>query len=513
MLSRRTLVHLLVFTAGAATMGVEMCASRLLAPFFGNSLPVWAVIIGLLLTYLAAGSALGGRIADRKPEPALLFETAAWASASIVIAPVLAPSILRLSVTGFAQYGAGPLLGSFFGAMILFAAPVTLLGSLSPFAIRLSVEQTGACGTAAGSIYATSTAGSLIGTFVTVFTLIPTFGTRRAMLALSLSLLSMAVMGLLQIARRKVLPYLLLLAAILALFFWSHGPIKATEGMIYETESAYNYIQVSREREEIVLRLNEGEGLQSVYQPGRVLTGYVYDYFLLAPLFRSGHDQPAVHSLCVLGLGAGTTARQYSSVYGPIPIDGVEIDPAITRVAEQYFDLVLPNLNIFVEDGRYFLLHHPRRYDVVLVDTYIPPYIPFQFTTEEFFREVRDHLNPDGVLATNVARTETDHALVDAIASTLKSVYPAVFVVETLGNLNSVIVATLQPINLTGLEARFAQLSDPSLSDVAARCSGRIWEFTQPNREPFTDDHAPVEQMVHAMLADYISSLRQQEVP
>ncbi len=172
--------------------------------------------------------------------------------------------------------------------------------------------------------------------------------------------------------------------------------------------------------------------------------------------------------------------------------------------ARRFFDLNLPNLNVIVEDGRFFLASSKQFYDVIIIDAYRPPYIPFQLTTVEFFRQVRDHLTPDGVVAINVARTETDYTLVDAIASTVKAVYPSVYIVDPLGNLNSVVIASRQPSELRVITARLSQLSDPYLSNVALRARGRIREFTTPNREILSDDHAPVEQIVHAIVARYL---------
>ncbi len=502
--SRHLVLYLLVLVGGAATMGVEMCASRLLAPYFGNSLPVWGLLIGLLLACLAIGYFLGGRFADRYPQASLLYRLTAWTGFLIGLVPYLAHPLLRCALIGFASYQAGAILGSLLSVLALFAVPVILLGCISPFAVRLSMENTTSSGNVAGHIYALSTVGSLIGTFASVFLLIPNLGTRRTILAISLSLLTLAIVGLVQTVGRRALPYVLLLALLLALQFFPLGAIKPTEGLIYEMDSAYNYIQVLRNGEGVILKLNEGEGIQSAYNPDQVLTGYVYDYFLLVPFFRSQQPAPPVASLCLIGLAGGTTARQYSAVFGAIPIDGIEIDPAMVEVGQRFFGLNLPNLRIAVEDGRYYLAHSRQFYDVILIDAYCPPYIPFQLTTVEFFRQVREHLTPDGVMAINVARTETDYTLVDAIASTLQAVYPSVYIVDTLGNLNSVVIASPLPGNLSTITARLASLTDPLLQDVASRAAGRIREFRMPNREVLSDDHAPVEQIVHAIVARYL---------
>ncbi len=503
MASERAILYAMVAVAGVATMGVEMGASRLLAPYFGDSLPVWGVLIGLLLAYLAIGYVLGGRLADRHPHASMLYRIAAWSGFLVGVVPYLSRPILRFAASAFARYQTGAVLGSLLGVLALFGVPVALLGCISPFAIRLSVESKDSSGGAAGRIYALSTLGSLVGTFGSVFVLIPAWGTRRTFFVLSVGLLATALMGLAQAYRQRVLVYLLLLAAIVALQFLPAGAIKPTQGLIHELDSAYNYIQVLREDEALVLKLNEGEGIQSAYRPGQVLTGYVYDYFLLVPFFRSEASSP-VANLCLIGLAAGTTARQYSAVFGPIPIDGVEIDPAIVHVARQFFDLKLPNLRVIIQDGRYYLANSNQRYDVIAIDAYRPPYIPFQLTTAEFFGQVRDHLTHHGVVAVNVARTETDYALVNAIAGTMKTMYPSVYVVDTLGNLNSIVIATKQPTDLRVIEEQLAALSDPVLRDVVQRASGRVWEFAKPVGTVLSDDHAPVEQIVHAIAARYL---------
>ncbi len=509
---RRVVQYVLVFTSGAATMAVEMCASRLLAPYFGNSLPVWGVVIGMLLAYLSLGYFLGGRLADRHPLESLSFRLAAWAGFFIGLIPYLARPILRYSASGFAQYQAGPVLGSLLGILILFAVPVVLLGCVSPFAIRLSIETAASAGRTAGHVYALSTAGSLLGTFASVFWLIPTFGTRSSMCIISLSLLGTAIVGILVVGGRGALLFALLLASILALQLLPLGAIKPTEGMIYEADSAYNYIQVLRNGEELVLKLNEGEGIQSSYSPRQVLSGYVYDYFLLAPFFRAGEYSPPLTSMCLVGLAGGTTARQYSAVFGDVPIDGIEIDPSIVEVGRRFFGLDLPNLQITVADGRYYLAHSTQQYDVILVDAYHPPYIPFQLTTVEFFRDVQAHLTPDGVVAINVARTETDYSLVTAIASTLKALFPSVYVMDPLSNLNSIVIASRQPTQLPAVTTRLSGLSDRILTNVAQRAEGRISAFAQSDQIVLTDDRAPVEQIVHAIMVRYLLGYRTEEV-
>ena len=165
-------------------------------------------------------------------------------------------------------------------------------------------------------------------------------------------------------------------------------------------------------------------GLHSIYNPNQLLTEGPWDYFMLGPFFNKNQKPADVRSLALIGLAGGTTARQVTQVFGPIPIDGVEIDPKIVEVGREYFHMDAPNLNVIVEDGRYFLKTTENRYDVIGVDAYRQPYIPFQLTTKEFFQESFDHLNDNGVMVLNAGRYGTDYRLVHAIATTMKAVFP-----------------------------------------------------------------------------------------
>lgn len=498
-------IPLLVVTVGGmVTMGTEMCASRLLAPYFGNSLPVWGVLIGLLLACLAVGSFLGGRLADRSPHEALLYQLAGWSGTAIGVIPWVSTPVLRSVASGLATLPLLSLLEAFGGVMALFTLPMVLLGCLSPFVLRLSLREVGSGGNVAGRISALGTLGSLIGTFGTVFVLIPGLGTRRSMVILGMSLVLMALLGQRRQHSRWAGVWLVVCLALAGLILLPSGSIKPSSGLLYEHDSLYNYVQVLRDGDQIVLKLNEGEGIQSVYEPGQVLSGYVYDYFLLVPYFRSRSGFPP-ESVCLIGLAGGTTARLFTEVFGPLAIDGVEIDAAVVEASRRYLNLDLPNLRITIMDGRQFLTGNPGRYDVVLLDAYNPPYIPFHLTTHEFFTLVYEHQSEDGVLGINVAHLEADDALVTAVAATVASVYPSIYVIETQSGLNSVVVASRRATDWSELSARLSAVNIAAVKQVVQRSEGRIKPFVPTGEPVLTDDHAPVEQFVHAMLVRYLA--------
>ncbi len=490
-------LKLLVFLCGFATLGIELAASRLLRPFFGDSILIWANIIGLILIYLTLGYYLGGRWADRDPRAATLYRAIAWAGFAIGLLPFIARPFLQLATPALEQFNAGLGFVSFGGALILFGVPVTLLGCVSPFAIRLSARDVLKTGTTAGTLYALSTLGSILGVFVTVFVLLGTLGTRGTFLAFSFALLIAAIIGIWRDAGRgRAARYALLLfvIAILAALD-SSGVVKPSAGLIAETESPYNYIQVVKDGDWFLLTVNEGQAYQSAYRPDRTLTGGIWDLFLIAPYFSSP-DAP--RNLLMIGLAAGTVARGYTDIYGAIPIDGVELDPAIIAAGRAYFAMNQPNLRAIADDGRNYL-RRAGQYDVIALDAYRQPYIPFHLTTVEFFRETRAHLSPRGVVALNAARTKSDYRLADALAATMRQVFPSVYLVDHPNDANTLIVATNQPTTRADFRANLAQLRDPRLLTIAAQIASntRVASQTAPI---FTDDHAPVENLINDII-------------
>src|SRR2546425_12459616 len=193
--SRRLLLPL-VFVSGMASLAVEFGASRLLAPYFGPSLYVWGVLIGLILVYLSAGYVIGGRLADRHPRADLLYQITAWAGLWIGVIPLLSYPILLASQQGFRDLSVGLVAGTLLAVVLLFAVPVTLLGCVSPFAIRLLLKDVATGGNTAGRVYALSTAGSILGTFLPVFWFIPTYGTRPTIEAFGLALVVISALAL-----------------------------------------------------------------------------------------------------------------------------------------------------------------------------------------------------------------------------------------------------------------------------------------------------------------------------
>ena len=490
-------------------MAAEFGASRLLGNIFGTSNPVWAVIIGLILVYLTAGYFIGGRWADRSPHPKTMFAIIAWGAFTLGIVPYIAGPVLRLAANAFDNLQVGILAGSFAGVLVLFTVPVTLFGMVSPFAIRLSMSDADKAGNVSGTIYGISTIGSFIGTFLPTLLLIPTIGTTRTFLLFSVLLLLVALVGLgLSAGRRLVLLYSLMIAALVTLaFFAGGGSIKRSNGQVYETESAYNYIQVIEQNGTDYLRLNEGQGVHSEYNPMTLEYGGPWQQFLVGPFFYADRTPEDISRIAIVGLAAGTTARQAAAVFPNVVIDGFEIDPKIVEVGRKYFDMNLPNLHVIIQDGRWGLATSSEKYDLICVDAYRPPYIPPHLTTQEFFQIVADHLNPEGTVVINVGRAPGDRRLIDGLATTLKTSFASIYVMDIPYSFNSMIYATLQPTELVNLERSLTSLiasqkTTPLLIDSIKLTLANIQPAPQTTIV-FTDDRSPIEWITNTLILNF----------
>lgn len=502
------LIRLIVFAGGMTSVGTETSAARLLAPFFGESTLIWANIIGFTLTFLALGYWVGGKVADRYPRAWLLYTATTVAAIWAGLTPIISRPLLARSLVAFSDLSVGAFYGSLVGILLILAVPITLLGFVSPYAIRLSVQDVSHTGETSGGIYALGTVGSIAGSFLPTLLLIPWVGTVRSFLILGMLLLIPSVIGLLRLRHVPLAFTSVALGIAMVIASMSYDPTSIRPAQagefVYETESQENYIQVTKSGDRYMLSLNDGHATHSVYDPHEELTGGPWDYFMLGPLFSALKEPARLDNALLIGLAGGTVAKQLTEAYGPVPIDGVEIDPEIARVGREYFDMTELNLNVIIQDGRYTLRTSGKTYDLIGVDAYKQPYIPFQLTTREFFQEVSDHLTPEGTVVINVGRTATDYRLVDVIASTMKDVFPNVYVIDTEQYDNSIVIATKSPTAIGNFAASVAVQPEGSLVRQVGEASlktGNLREVTKVTTV-FTDDHAPVERVVDQIIID-----------
>ena len=494
MSSDNRFLYVFIFVVGTGSLGAEIAAARLMAPFFGASTIVWANTIGIVLVALSVGYWLGGKVADRHPHLRGMSLLVMAAAVMLAIVPLVARPLFDISVDALDAISAGAFVGSLFGVLFLIAAPVTLLGAASPYAIRLAVPDVEQSGTVAGRLYAISTAGSLLGTWVSALVLIPLVGTQRTFICFAAAIALVAAVGLGK--RFFAVPVGLMLALAIPV-----GTVKATEEgeVLFETETENQYVRVIEQEDgDRVLELNEGQAVHSLYRPGTVLTDNVWDGYLVLP-FAARVEPPG--RMAILGNAAGTTARAYGKYFPATEVDGVEIDGELHDVGRRFFAMGdNPNLTTYTADARPWLRQSDGGYDVIMVDAYRQPYIPFYLATREFFELVKERLAPGGVVVVNAGHPEGNDDLERVLGSTMAEVFPTV-VRDPKEDTNTLLLGSEGPASGERLLDSLPDLP-PDLRAIAAIEAEKIGPRL-PGTEVYTDDLAPVEWLIDKSILGY----------
>jgi spermidine synthase len=487
-------LYVLVFVVGMASLGAEIAAARLMAPYFGASTIVWANTIAVVLVSLSAGYWLGGRLGDDHPHLRGLCLLVGAAAILLALVPFAARPFFSISVDALDSISAGAFVGSLVGVLALVALPVVLLGACSPWAVRLATPDVDHSGRTAGRLYAISTAGSLVGTMSAALLFIPFIGTQRTFLVFALALGVVAAAGL-------GWRYLAVPAAVAGVFAIPVGTVKAEtdpgERVIYETETDVQYARVVEQSDGTrKLELNEGVAEHSLYRPGSYLTGDYWDGLVVLPFATLTR---APERVAILGNAAGTVAREYGHFFPAAQIDGVEIDPELSDIARRYFDMHAPHLTIHNEDARPWLRQSDGGYDVIVLDAYRQPYIPFYLLTEEFFELARDRLAPDGVLVVNVGHPTGSTELEQVVGRTMGEAFPTVLR-DPMEDTNTLMLGAGQG-SAAALREMAAALPT-ELQNIARTQAARVGPRL-PGGEVYTDDRAPVEWLIDRSILGY----------
>ncbi len=412
-------LKVVVFGAGAVLMALEIVGSRVLAPSFGSSVYVWGSLISIFLAALSLGYYLGGQAADRWPRTGVLASALSAAGLLVLALPVTAPTLLEV----FAGWDLGPRMSPLLASVVLFAFPSVLLGTTSPFAVKLAATDLATVGNTAGLLYAISTAGSIGGTLLTAFVLIPAMGVRAILYTLGGALLVFAALlasGTHKVVQRTV-------SAMLVLTVLTAPGVAATAGlrMVFEKDSIYHRIRIYEDATSRYLRFDRSiQGGMVLRDPLISVLRYP-DYIHLAWLFTT-----EIKRMLVVGLGAGSIPKRFLWDYPALAVDSVELDPVVVDLAKQYFGVIEDRRHrIIVADGRQFVRRTEATYDLIVMDAYFAEGIPFHLVTREFLRQVKAHLAPGGVVAANVvgAVGGSNSKLFRAIYKTYATEFPGLY--------------------------------------------------------------------------------------
>ncbi|MBR5420883.1 MAG: fused MFS/spermidine synthase [Lachnospiraceae bacterium] len=506
-LKNRFYLYLTEFFAGMSVMAVELGASRLLAPYFSSSQIVWTIIIGTIMIAMALGNLYGGRSADKKPDPDILYGRILLAAVWIAAIPLLGKYLI-LAIAGVMIFTVNSnylIVAAFAACMLVFVFPLFLLGTVTPSLVKYSVSSLEDSGSVVGRLNAFNTIGSIIGTFVPTFISIPAVGTAVSFLIFAGILLILAAVYFLS---EKLFPLKLPISVSIFIIccIFGHDASFAfwQDDLSYEGESVYNYLQVYENDRQVVLSTNVLFGVQSVYRKEKELTGMYYDY-AMAGAYMAGVKEKDSLDVLILGMGTGTFATQCERYFGNMKLTGVEIDAKITKLAREYFELP-DSVPVIEYDGRAFLNADTKQYDLILVDAYQDITIPFSMSSQEFYRLVQAHLKPEGVMVMNMnMHSDIDDNITDWLADTVASVFPCVYTVDVRGSSNRELYAYMD----TECMERFSSGIEKEESTDLAGMMRRVEEGLQPwssGGRLLTDDRAPVELLGMRMIDSLIEN-------
>ena len=521
-LRSRIFLYVTEFFSGMAVMAAELGASRLLAPYFSSSQIVWTIIIGTIMIALALGAVVGGRWADRNPDPDRLYLCIMAAAVWIALIPLVGKYLIIL-ISGLLIVAVSTnflVLAAFISCLIIFVPPLFLLGTITPGLVKSATDSLDDNASVVGRLSACNTVGSILGTFLPTFVTIPAVGTFVTFLIFSGILLLVALVYFLSSQAHRQACLIATVAFVVSaalspmtgFAFWE-------KGLAYEGESIYNYLQVKTLADRTILSTNVLFGVQSVTMKHPGMTGMYYDTALAAPLMA---DQ--ARSALILGMGTGTYARQLRRYYPRMAVQGVEIDQAISNLATKYFDQPA-DIPVSTYDGRAWLASSLQRYDLIMVDAYQDITIPFQMSSTEFFTLVRNHLNPGGVMVVNMNMIDDGQGSINAaLTNTITRVFgsDAILTADVPQTTNRELFARRPasedcsgsegdnqgkkaamrdyPHSDLLAEAAFRVSPDPDLSAMMEQVSTRLSTVGNAEGRVLTDDNAPVELLgMHAI--------------
>ncbi|MBI4721359.1 MAG: fused MFS/spermidine synthase [Chitinivibrionia bacterium] len=403
-------IYFAVIVCGASVLAIEILGTRLIGPFYGVSLYLWSALIGVTLAALSAGYAIGGRLADRGPKlgrfSLLIGLSGLWISAN----PWLRPPVLAATET------VGLRAAVLITAIALFFPPLALLGMISPYAIRLKAAHLDEVGRTAGNLYALSTVASVVAAVGTGFFLIPNMGVSALTFLIGILLIVTAILGFAIGRKRPAATAALLAAVIIAACGFLAAPAENTDpdgGLLALHNSGYAEIRVV-DLDGRRFMLIDG-GSHTIVDAETFEAASPHVNVLDIPRFF--FDKPG--AMLLIGLGGGSVVKHYA--LEDWAVSAVEIDPAVTRIAYEYFGLQSSEAAVFHADGRRFLIDHGETYDIIILDAFGSSSIPFHLVTKESFGLIKSRLRPDGLVAVNVEAVGWNDAIVRSLAATLET--------------------------------------------------------------------------------------------
>ncbi|MCK4386805.1 MAG: fused MFS/spermidine synthase [Candidatus Pacebacteria bacterium] len=422
-LFKKCYLYFTVFASGAAVLIIEILGTRVIAPFFGSTIFVWTSLITITLGALALGYFAGGRVADRKPNYAVFYLIIFCAGFfTAVIMKIDQPILIATENFGLKF---GPLISS----LLLFALPLFLLGMVSPFAIRLRANLLDKVGRASGDIFTFSTAGSLAGALLAGFFLVPLLSISKLFLITAAFLAFLSILGFVIHRSSKTAFFVLAIIVFVSL------------SLIFLKIPKYNYddkftLQTILQKQSFYgdLKVVEIGGFRCLAVNGSyqscVHLGLERPTFTFIAETKRLIEERKAKSMLLLGMGTGNVLH---SLPKSLEIDIVEIDSEIVAIAKEYFDFSEEKYNsLTIDDARHYLLKNDKKYDLVLLDTFLGNLPPIHIFTKESFELLKNALNEKGLLLVNLeGKFGAEDKQLKSLIKTARAVFPGVVLTVT----------------------------------------------------------------------------------
>lgn len=480
-----------VFVCGAVVMIFELVGSRMLGPYFGTSIFVWTSLIGIILGSLSLGYYLGGKISDKKANLNILSFLIFLSAVFIGLTFIIKDSLLIFLESSVPDTR----ISSTIASLILFSPTSVFLGMVSPYAAKLKLNSLNTSGSTVGNLYAISTVGSIVGTFLSGFYLIPSFGTNKLLIILSIILVVVSL--LLSIKKNIKIKLSFFITMIIACFVLKEFNFSLAKNGFIDTDTAYNHIWIydhsdlKTNKSIRMMRINN-ENNSSMFLDSDELVNEYTKYYHLAK-----HFDPNVNKTLMLGGAGYSYPKDFLLKYPKATIDVVEIDPKVTELAKRYFKLKEnPRLNIYHEDGRVYLNKTQEKYDVIFGDAFSSHYsLPYQLTTKEAVQKEFNILNDNGAVVLNIISSIEGEKgkFLRAEYATYKNIFPQVYLFPVGSNDGD----KVQNIILVALKSKKEQNfndADPKVNEYLKHLWKRAVDMDIP---VLTDDYAPVDYYIN----------------
>ncbi len=501
----QVLHNVIVFVGGAVLMALEIAGSRVLAPYFGSSIFVWGSLISVVMAALSIGYYWGGWLSAREPSYGRLLSLLLMPGVFIFVLPFIYPTVNEW----VAQVDFGIRWNPLIACSIYFLPPGVFLGTLSPYVIRLAATQLSTVGSTAGTLYAVSTCGSIFGTLLTAFYLIPLMGVSNIIHALGITLacVSLLVLPLVRLRSATLARAITALSVIGSIIIPWPSLVWARIKTLLEKDTFYHRIRVEEDEEARYMYFDRTlQSAMNLKDPTALRLLYSR-YTSLGFAFR-----PDAKKLLVIGLGGGSIPKKAQEQFPAMEIDAVEIDPEVAQIAKSHFNVrENKNLKIHVQDGRIFLTRTSNRYDIILLDAYYTDAMPFHMATKEFFELAERKLSPNGIIVANLisAITGPNGKIARAFVKTQRQVFPQTYIfaarrpenvsIESIQNVIVIATRDKQRLDIKDILKRAAALDKGLLPDPIKDIAIAYYDGALSDKDVpvLTDDYAPTDNLLH----------------